>query len=157
MNFISVDKIVSNFIIFIAYFFTILLWSYCFNNFGVQSELLLFNFPYGILVLAFLFFGNKVILGLLLAQISLYFVSLNSDFGLPFKDYLILSLIQLACMPITLHVLKRYNYTVGASINCKLDKTNIYHVLLISFLSTIVRSEERRVGKECRSRWSPYH
>src|SRR5258708_39135503 len=24
-------------------------------------------------------------------------------------------------------------------------------------LSTIWRSEERRVGKECRSRWSPYH
>ena len=22
---------------------------------------------------------------------------------------------------------------------------------------TTVRSEERRVGKECRSRWSPYH
>jgi len=21
----------------------------------------------------------------------------------------------------------------------------------------VVRSEERRVGKECRSRWSPYH
>src|SRR2546422_480360 len=24
-------------------------------------------------------------------------------------------------------------------------------------LATLVRSEERRVGKECRSRWSPYH
>ena len=24
-------------------------------------------------------------------------------------------------------------------------------------LATISRSEERRVGKECRSRWSPYH
>ena len=23
--------------------------------------------------------------------------------------------------------------------------------------SILVRSEERRVGKECRSRWSPYH
>ena len=23
--------------------------------------------------------------------------------------------------------------------------------------STLLRSEERRVGKECRSRWSPYH
>src|SRR3990167_3062871 len=23
--------------------------------------------------------------------------------------------------------------------------------------SAIIRSEERRVGKECRSRWSPYH
>ena len=27
---------------------------------------------------------------------------------------------------------------------------------LISFLG-LTRSEERRVGKECRSRWSPYH
>ena len=25
------------------------------------------------------------------------------------------------------------------------------------FLPVLVRSEERRVGKECRSRWSPYH
>ena len=24
-------------------------------------------------------------------------------------------------------------------------------------LATQLRSEERRVGKECRSRWSPYH
>ena len=23
--------------------------------------------------------------------------------------------------------------------------------------NTLLRSEERRVGKECRSRWSPYH
>ena len=26
-----------------------------------------------------------------------------------------------------------------------------------AFVSRGVRSEERRVGKECRSRWSPYH
>ena len=26
-----------------------------------------------------------------------------------------------------------------------------------SFVKTLCRSEERRVGKECRSRWSPYH
>src|ERR1017187_7066342 len=26
-----------------------------------------------------------------------------------------------------------------------------------SSLHTLFRSEERRVGKECRSRWSPYH
>ena len=23
--------------------------------------------------------------------------------------------------------------------------------------AAVIRSEERRVGKECRSRWSPYH
>ena len=26
-----------------------------------------------------------------------------------------------------------------------------------TYNSFIIRSEERRVGKECRSRWSPYH
>src|SRR2546429_8689134 len=28
---------------------------------------------------------------------------------------------------------------------------------LVTSLHPAVRSEERRVGKECRSRWSPYH
>ena len=27
----------------------------------------------------------------------------------------------------------------------------------IPFIARYRRSEERRVGKECRSRWSPYH
>ena len=27
----------------------------------------------------------------------------------------------------------------------------------IAILGDVFRSEERRVGKECRSRWSPYH
>src|SRR5713101_3623418 len=29
--------------------------------------------------------------------------------------------------------------------------------LSLAFLDSLERSEERRVGKECRSRWSPYH
>ena len=28
---------------------------------------------------------------------------------------------------------------------------------LMAVLCPLIRSEERRVGKECRSRWSPYH
>src|SRR5574337_886531 len=32
----------------------------------------------------------------------------------------------------------------------------IQHNMKLSLLQ-VVRSEERRVGKECRSRWSPYH
>ena len=27
----------------------------------------------------------------------------------------------------------------------------------VAILTERIRSEERRVGKECRSRWSPYH
>ena len=31
------------------------------------------------------------------------------------------------------------------------------YILTNDEISKMVRSEERRVGKECRSRWSPYH
>ena len=33
----------------------------------------------------------------------------------------------------------------------------IIKIMKDSLNLNIVRSEERRVGKECRSRWSPYH
>ena len=32
-----------------------------------------------------------------------------------------------------------------------------YMFVLSRIFSSSIRSEERRVGKECRSRWSPYH
>ena len=45
------------------------------------------------------------------------------------------------------------------SASCKKTETFIDPQIVDSVESTneIVRSEERRVGKECRSRWSPYH
>ena len=36
------------------------------------------------------------------------------------------------------------------------NKTNVEFIEILNS-NTIKRSEERRVGKECRSRWSPYH
>ena len=33
----------------------------------------------------------------------------------------------------------------------------VAQVILAGIAASIMRSEERRVGKECRSRWSPYH
>ena len=36
---------------------------------------------------------------------------------------------------------------------CEYDEGDIY----IGSTTKEYRSEERRVGKECRSRWSPYH
>ena len=33
------------------------------------------------------------------------------------------------------------------------EGAEMYHMSVSKFM----RSEERRVGKECRSRWSPYH
>src|SRR5260221_5957729 len=46
------------------------------------------------------------------------------------------------------------NHGVSASAR---DRANESSDLLLSAASVFARSEERRVGKECRSRWSPYH
>ena len=37
------------------------------------------------------------------------------------------------------------------------DMREQYRDLILEAESSAMRSEERRVGKECRSRWSPYH
>ena len=38
------------------------------------------------------------------------------------------------------------------------EQSDIRHISLADAADLLlVRSEERRVGKECRSRWSPYH
>src|SRR2546430_12073936 len=44
--------------------------------------------------------------------------------------------------------LASYPYAASAGLNDVIQGTNG---------TCTVRSEERRVGKECRSRWSPYH
>ena len=33
----------------------------------------------------------------------------------------------------------------------------VHQVVVAYQANALLRSEERRVGKECRSRWSPYH
>ena len=42
---------------------------------------------------------------------------------------------------------------------CKITilKTTLNEELAKEYAGPDFRSEERRVGKECRSRWSPYH
>ena len=37
------------------------------------------------------------------------------------------------------------------------DRYERYYANKLWGLLPAIRSEERRVGKECRSRWSPYH
>ena len=132
------DKFVSNLLIYVSSTLIVLLWYYFFYNLGIQIDFLLFYFPYGVIILAFLFFGNRVIIGLLLSYISLFFVLKNYNLYLPFNNFFVLSVSQLFSVPLTLFVLQKFNITIGAGGKYRLDKTNIYHVLLITFLSTIV-------------------
>ena len=132
------DKIVSNIIVYASYTLMIFIWYYLFYNFGHGINFLLFYFPFGVIILAFLFFGNRIIIGFLLSYISLFFVLKNYNLYLPFNNFFVMSACQLLCVPLTLFVLRKFNITLGAGEKYKLNKTNIYHVLLITFLSTIV-------------------
>ena len=53
-------------------------------------------------------------------------------------------------------------YSIDITNNDELDQLPVSDAYAVIILSGILparmkRSEERRVGKECRSRWSPYH
>ena len=48
------------------------------------------------------------------------------------------------------HILKRFTYAGD-------PYEDLLQVANLGLIKAAQRSEERRVGKECRSRWSPYH
>ena len=71
-----------------------------------------------------------------------------------------LSIILTVCF--TLAAAGVYFYkNAGYSKEAMLQKANAYYMNEQYFMTAkyyaVLRSEERRVGKECRSRWSPYH
>lgn len=139
MNYVMfLDKVLSNTIVYVSYSLIFLFCYICSNYFEIKYKEITFCLTYGVIVLAFLFFGNKIVYGLILSQISFYFVSQHYDLDLFTSDYAFNSLFQLICLPITIFTLKKFNITIGAGKNYKLDKTNIYHVLLITFISIIV-------------------
>ena len=67
-------------------------------------------------------------------------------------------------MPISPEDATRFARTFAALVDgiavALLGKESTIRLALTTMLSDghlLTRSEERRVGKECRSRWSPYH
>jgi len=61
---------------------------------------------------------------------------------LEIRDMLIIDRLELAFQP---------------GLNVLTGETGAGKSILLESLGFVLRSEERRVGKECRSRWSPYH
>ena len=55
------------------------------------------------------------------------------------------------------YFLERTQLWTDALLNIIYSSSLAVGIILLSFRDEYQRSEERRVGKECRSRWSPYH
>ena len=60
--------------------------------------------------------------------------------------------------PMVIHLLnKGYEVHVYARHPERVEQAKNAGAILEESIVSLTRSEERRVGKECRSRWSPYH
>ena len=127
------DILVSNLIILTSYLSILILYDVIFLN---EKYLMYTYFPFGILVLSFLFFGNKIMFSLIIGQIINYILLKNYNVYLYLDDYFITSIIYVTCVPITLLILNKLKFNVGMGHSFILDKSNIYHVILITLFSS---------------------
>lgn len=129
------DILISNLIILITYLSILIFCSIIFLN---EKYLIYAYFPFGILVLGFLFFGNKVIFGFTIGHVIYYILSKKFNLNLYFNSYFILSICYITCVPVTLLILNKLKINVGIGHSYKLDKSNIYHVILITLFSSVI-------------------
>src|SRR5256885_11837377 len=76
------------------------------------------------------------------------------------RDYKVTG-VQTCALPIYLHPLRGIcsgdAENIGGAVSAQLPGLHRRTENVLIFNRRGSRSEERRVGKECRSRWSPYH
>src|SRR2546426_6159327 len=90
--------------------------------------------------------------GLILTIVPISFFFFQAEDGI--RDYKVTG-VQTCALPISVK-----HHTVATATTPLFLHTRAIIGMPLSQLvriRTTVRSEERRVGKECRSRWSPYH
>src|SRR2546425_9166165 len=100
----------------------------------------------------------------------MYFFFFQAEDGI--RDKLVTG-VQTCALPISLRIVDERVVPVGGALATPLWEAVVRQPVMqperfartlfvefegrLAYLYDAVRSEERRVGKECRSRWSPYH
>ena len=132
---IYLDVLLSNLIVFSIFIITLVLWKIYFDD---ENLLTYIYFPFGIIILTFLFFGNIAIFGLIFGFIIFRYIFLTSNIYLNDTIFLISSLSYVFCMPILLLILNLLNFKIGTGNSYEIDKTNIYHVILVTFFASMI-------------------
>src|SRR5256885_3609947 len=71
------------------------------------------------------------------------------------RDYKVTG-VQTCALPISIDIVLEWSERHG-ELSSDENLSLMLELLLLMLELSGTRSEERRVGKECRSRWSPYH
>ena len=132
---IYLDVLLSNVIVLSVFLITLVLWKIYFYD---KYLITYIYFPFGIIILTFLFFGNIAIFGLIFGFIIYHYIFLISIIYLNDTIFFISSLSYVFCMPILLLILNLLNFKIGTGNSYEIDKTNIYHVILVTFLASII-------------------
>ena len=129
------DICTSNLIVFFTFLIFMFLWNFLINFNEVFKSL---YFPFGIIVLGFLFFYNKITFAFILGHFVYFFLCDQFSITPHLNNYFITSLAFIICTPITVLILDKLKLKIGAGRNYKLNKINIFHVLLIIFFASLV-------------------
>src|SRR5256885_6497652 len=91
-----------------------------------------------------------------LVTVVLFFFFFQAEDGI--RDYKVTG-VQTCALPISAHVTRLAPDAarrIGEAARRRVLASHTY-AHRATQVAALLRSEERRVGKECRSRWSPYH
>ena len=64
--------------------------------------------------------------------------------------YLVALILGIALPVVVIYIIELLKYKIEG-------RADVEKITSLPIVGDVPRSEERRVGKECRSRWSPYH
>ena len=129
------DICTSNLIVFFTFLIFMFLWNFLINFNEVFKSL---YFPFGIIVLGFLFFYNKITFAFILGHFVYFFLCDQFSITPHLNNYFITSLAFIICTPMSVLILDKLKLKIGAGRNYKLNKINIFHVILIIFFASLV-------------------
>ena len=132
------DLILSNLIVGLSHLFILFLSIFITTNSIFPYEAFNFFPPFGVIVLGILFFGNKVILSIILSNFIYDYISLYF-FKISIFDNIFISMVTFSfCVPLAIFIINKLKLSIGMGPSYKFDKSNIYHVFFLVFISSVI-------------------
>jgi len=131
------DTILSNLIVGLSYLVILFLLIFIAPNSIFPYEAFNFFPPFGVIVLGILFFGNKVIFSIILSNFIYHYLSLYFFKISIFDNVFIITVSFSFCVPLTIFIINKLNFSIRIWPSYSFDKSNIYHVLILVCISSI--------------------